>query len=69
MARGRFFFTSFLLSAASALGVTYLLRRVRRQPRVELYYDDGSMLAISNRSSELSVRLSFLADELLKQAL
>lgn len=69
MAKGRFFFTSFLLSAASALGVTYLIRKLRRQPRVELYYDDGSMLALSNKSSELSVRLTSLADELLKRAL
>lgn len=69
MAKGRFFFTSFLLSAASALGVTYMLRKLRRQPRVELYYDDGSMLALSNKSSELSVRLTSLAGELLMQAL
>lgn len=69
MARGRFFFTGFLLSAASALGLTYLLRRLRRQPRVELYFDDGSMLAINNKSSELSTRLTGMADELLRKAL
>ena len=69
MAKGRFFFTGFLLSAASALGITYLLRKVRRQPRVELYFDDGSMLAMNNKTSELSVRLTGLADDLLKKAL
>lgn len=69
MARGRFFFTGFLLSVASALGITYLLRRMRRQPRVELYFDDGSMLAINNKTSELSGRLTGMADDLLNRAL
>ena len=69
MAKGRFFFTGFLLSIASALGLTYLLRKVRHQPRVELYFDDGSMLAISNKTSELSARLTGMADELLRKAL
>ncbi len=69
MAKGRFFFTGFLLSAASALGITYLLRKVRSQPRVELYFDDGSMLAVSNKTSDLSVKLTGMADSLLKQAL
>lgn len=69
MARGRYLFTGFLLSAASALGITYALRRLRRQPRVELYFDDGSMLAINNKSSELSVTLTRTADELLRRAL
>ncbi len=69
MAKGRFFFTGFLLSAASALGITYLLKKVRRQPRVELYFDDGSLLAVNNKSSSLSVKLTGMADELLKQAL
>ncbi len=69
MARGRFFFTGFLLSMASALGLTYLLRKVRRQARVELYFDDGSMLALGNKSSELSARLTGMAEEMLRQAL
>ncbi len=69
MAKGRFFFTGFLLSAASALGITYLLKKVRRQPKVELYFDDGSMLAVNNKSSSLSMKLTGMADELLKQAL
>jgi hypothetical protein len=68
MARGRFFF-GFMMSIASALGLTYLLRRLRRQPRVELYFEDGSMLAISNKSSELSARLTSLADGLIKRSL
>lgn len=61
---GRMFF-GLLLSVASALGITYLLRRIRRQPRVELYFDDGSMLAINSKTSELSARLTSMADELL----
>lgn len=69
MARGRYLFTGFLLSAASALGITYALRRIRRQSRVEMYFDDGSMLAINNKNSELSVTLTDMADELLRKAL
>ena len=61
-------FFGLILSGASALGLTYVLRRLRRQPRVELYYDDGSMLAINSKTSELSDRLTTMADELLKTA-
>lgn len=68
MAKGRFFF-GFLLSVASGLGLTYLLRRIRRQPRVEMYFDDGSMLAINSKTSEVSARITGLADDLLKRAL
>ncbi|MBK5225309.1 MAG: hypothetical protein JJD96_01880 [Thermoleophilia bacterium] len=68
MARGRFFF-GFLLSIASTLGITWLLRQIRRQSRVELYFDDGSMLAINNKSSELSQKLTAMGDELVKKAL
>lgn len=56
------------MSIASALGLTYLLRRIRRRPRVELYFEDGSMLAVSNKSSELSVRLTAQAEALIKRA-
>jgi hypothetical protein len=65
---GRMFF-GLILSAASAVGLTYLLRRMRRQPRVELYFDDGSMLAINSKTSELSARLTSMADQLLKRAM
>lgn len=65
---GRMFF-GVVLSAASALGLTYVLRRLRHQPRVELYFDDGSMLAINSKTSELSARLTSIADDLLKQAM
>lgn len=68
MARGRFFF-GFMLSIASALGLTWLLRRIRRQARVELYFDDGSMLAVNNKTSELSRKLTAMGDELVKKAL
>ncbi len=68
MARGRFFF-GFMLSIASALGLTWLLRRIRHQARVELYFDDGSMLAVNNKTSELSRKLTAMGDELVKKAL
>jgi len=68
MAKGRFFF-GFLLSIASTLGITWLIRRVRHQPRVELYFDDGSMLAVNNKTSELSQKLTAMGDELVKRAL
>jgi len=67
MARGRFLF-GFMMSVASALGLTYLLRRVRRQSRVELYFEDGSMLALGDKTSELSARLTAMADGLIKRA-
>jgi len=69
MAKGRFFFTGFLLSVASALGLTYLLRRVRRKQVVELYFDDGSMLALNDGSSQASARLISMAEDLLRQSL
>jgi hypothetical protein len=72
MAKRRFwrsFFTSFLLSVASAVGVTYLIRRFKHQPAVELYFDDGSMLAINNKSSEVSTRLTGMAEDLIRQSL
>ncbi|MFA5801577.1 MAG: hypothetical protein WC911_03785 [Thermoleophilia bacterium] len=68
MARGRFFF-GFMLSVASALGLTVLLRRIRRQPRVEMYFDDGSMLAINSKTSDVSARITGMADDLLKKVL
>lgn len=68
MARGRFFF-GFLLSIASTFGITWLIRQIRRQQRVELYFDDGSMLAINNKSSELSQKLTAMGNELVKKAL
>jgi hypothetical protein len=68
MAKGRFFF-GFLMTVASALGITYLLGRVRRQPRVEMYFDDGSMLAVNNKSSEMSARITTMADVIIKRAL
>ncbi|PIU11873.1 hypothetical protein [Methylobacterium sp. CG08_land_8_20_14_0_20_71_15] len=68
MARGRFFF-GFLLSIASALGITWLVRRIRHQAKVELYFDDGSMLALNNKSSELSRKLTAMGDELVRKAL
>ena len=68
MARGRFFF-GFLISIASTLGITWLIRQIRRQSRVELYFDDGSMLAINNKSSELSQKLTAMGNELVKKAL
>ncbi|MBE0428873.1 MAG: hypothetical protein IBX61_03265 [Thermoleophilia bacterium] len=62
-------FFGLVLSAGSAVGLTYLLRRMRRQARVELYFDDGSMLAINSKTSELSARLTSMADDLLRNAM
>lgn len=67
MAKGRFFF-GFMMTVASALGITYLLGRIRREPRVEMYFEDGSMLAVNNKSSEVSARITAMADELIKKA-
>jgi hypothetical protein len=69
MAKGRFFFTSFLLSIASALGITYLMRRIRRKQVVELYFDDGSMLAMNEGSSDAVSRLISMTEDLLRQSL
>lgn len=72
MAKRRFwksFFTSFILSVASAVGISYLIRRMKSKPGVELYFDDGSMLALNNNSSEISAKLTSMAAELLKQSL
>lgn len=68
MARGRFFF-GLMMSVASAVGLTYIIRRVRRQPRVELYFEDGSMLAMNNKTSELSARMTAMAEGLIKRGL
>lgn len=69
MSRGKNFIAGFMLSLASAVGITYLVRRMKRQPGVEFYFDDGSMLAVNNKTSELSGRLTSMAEELLRQAL
>ncbi len=68
MAKKKFFLTGMLLSVASAVGVTYLLRRFRKQPTVELYFNDGSMLALNGGSSELSSRIVAMTEELLRQS-
>ena len=62
-------FFGVMLSMGSTLGLTWVLRRLRRQPRVELYFDDGSMLAINSKTSELSERLTSMADSLLKSSM
>ncbi len=69
MSRGKNFIAGFLFSLASAVGITYLVRRMKRRPGMELYFDDGSMLAVNNKTSELSGRLTSMAEELLRQAL
>ncbi|MFN2468128.1 MAG: hypothetical protein ABR521_08395 [Gaiellaceae bacterium] len=45
--------TGFLLAAGSATGVLLLRRRAaRRQERIDLYYDDGSMVSLTEGSPE-----------------
>ncbi len=59
--RRRSFLTGFLLAAGSAVGaVLYRRRAARRRERVELYFGDGSMVSLTEGSTE--------ADRLLGQA-
>jgi hypothetical protein len=62
-------------SAAALLGVAggmlagaaFIRRRSVRRERVDLYYDDGSMLSLSNGSPEAE-RLLPLAHEILRKS-
>jgi hypothetical protein len=60
--------TGALLTAGSVVG-SFLLRRraARRRERVDLYYEDGSMISLPEGSPE-SVRLLARAHELLRAA-
>lgn len=51
--RGRNFLTGFLLAAGSAVGtVLYRRRAARRRERVQLYFEDGSMVSLTEGSPE-----------------
>ncbi len=55
--------TGFLLAAGSAMGTVLLRRRAaRRRERVDLYFDDGSMVSLTEGSPEAE-RLLPLARE------
>ena len=60
--------TGFLLTAGSLAGTVIYRRRVaRRRERVDLYYDDGSMVSLSNGSPDAE-RLLPLAREILRKS-
>jgi hypothetical protein len=51
--RSRNFLTGFLLATGSAVGtVLYRRRAARRRERVELYFADGSMISLTQGSTE-----------------
>ena len=57
-----------LLGVAGGLfaGAAFIRRRGVRQERVDLYYDDGSMVSLSNGSAD-AARLLPLAREILRR--
>lgn len=60
--------TGFLLAAGSAVGTVLYRRRVaRRRERVDLYFEDGSMVSLTDGSPEV-VRLLSLAQDVLRAA-
>ncbi len=61
-------FTGFLLAAGSFAGAVLFRRRAaRRRERVDLYFDDGSMVSLVEGSSEAE-RLLPLARDVLQAA-
>jgi hypothetical protein len=58
-----------LLGVAGGMlaGVAFVRRRTVRRERVDLYYDDGSMISLSNGSSDAE-RLLPLAREILRKS-
>jgi hypothetical protein len=60
--------TTFLVAAGSLVGaIAYRRRFARRQERVDVYYEDGSMVTVGEGSAE-SQRLFPLAREVLDAA-
>jgi hypothetical protein len=58
-----------LLGVAGGLlaGAAFIRRRGARQERVDLYYDDGSMVSLSNGSAD-AARLLPLAREIIRRS-
>jgi hypothetical protein len=60
--------TGFLLTAGSLAGTVFYRRRVaRRRERVDLYYEDGSMVSLTEGSADAD-SLFPLAREILQAA-
>lgn len=60
--------TGFLLAAGSLAGaILYRRRAARRRERVDLYYEDGSMVSLTEGSPEAATVLP-LARQVLKTA-
>ncbi len=58
--------TGFLLTAGSLAGTVFYRRRVARQrERVDLYYEDGSMVSVTEDSADAQTLLP-LAREILQ---
>jgi hypothetical protein len=49
------------------IGATFVRRRTARRERIDLYYEDGSMVSLANGSLEAE-RLLPLAREILRRA-
>ena len=67
MAQRRFVTTLALAAGSIVGGVLYRRRTARRRERIDLYYDDGSMLSLSRGSPDVA-RLLPLAREVLDAA-
>lgn len=60
--------TGFALAAGSLAGTVFFRRRVaRRRDRVDVYYEDGSMVSLAERSPEAATVLP-LARRILETA-
>ena len=60
--------TGFLLTAGSLAGTVFYRRRVaRRRERVDLYYEDGSMVSVTEDSADAEILLP-LARSILQAA-